>query len=236
MLLLHDPFVDHRWLTPIFALFPHASTVAWPAWSSNDSLEIYAEKCLGEWWPTADASAPQLFVAFGFSSPIAWQLAARLHQKTQKPSALLVIGGIRRTHLFPAQLRREWLVAKWLPDKLLLRWIQNRWLGIPKEAPTWQPEIKELVKQSFASCTAGQAKSIVSGLLGWKGPSDLPAEIAVHQLHGRLDRILPVPSVEDATILLHGEHLLHLSHVQEVQRWIEAIARDQSLLRSRAQS
>jgi len=60
------------------------------------------------------------------------------------------------------------------------------------------------------------------------------ADFPIHQLHGRLDSLLPKPSPQHATLLLDAGHWMTSTHADSVNNWIEAIMRDLSLKRRSA--
>jgi hypothetical protein len=56
--------------------------------------------------------------------------------------------------------------------------------------------------------------------------------VPIYQIHGRKDHAIKPPSMSDATLLLHGKHMINLSMSTEVNRWLEAILRDHDLKQS----
>jgi len=56
-------------------------------------------------------------------------------------------------------------------------------------------------------------------LLDWQ-PSPLP-KTPIFQIHGRLDRAIPVGRVGADVVLADGGHLINLTHSVEVNRFIE---------------
>ncbi len=232
LLLLSDPVADHRWMATLTAAFPDSLCPVWPVGTKGEMIANYAQRCVEE-WQQSDPSLfqpdiPLVIAGIGFGSPFAIEIAAHLKRQLAKDATVLIVGGIRSREMIPMPLKLQWPIVNWLPKTMLGPWIRKHWFGIPFEWKNWNPELRELSRSLLTQLSIGRFRQVASSIIGW----DLDRTkldglgMTIHQLHGRLDRVIACPSVQDATILLHGEHLLHISHPGEVHRWMEAMVRN----------
>lgn len=99
------------------------------------------------------------------------------------------------------------------------------------EEKSWSPELKAFARTSLDLISLIRFRRIAPEIFDWSRTHEEIAKsgLVIHQIHGRNDRIAVPPSIKEATLLMRGEHLLHLSHSGEVIRWIDAIVKDREL-------
>lgn len=246
LVIVPELVTDHRWLASIAVAWPAAIVVAIPDPQPNESLPALAERCLAQLQATvlsstaSEGKPAQAWMAMGvgWGGPLATEIALAAWRRQQGPQACLLIGSCRTRESLPRSLRWQASLAARLPSHFLRRWAIRRWLGWFPEANSLPLEMRELVRSAREHPLMARLPWAIQAMLQWKlTRSELSqSPLRVHQLHGRLDGLLPRPSVDDATLLLQAGHLLHLSHPEELARWLDAILRDDQLQRQYAGS
>jgi hypothetical protein len=94
-------------------------------------------------------------------------------------------------------------------------------------------QTSQLVEAMYQSADWQQLQMLARLMATWRREETDAnnAPFPIHQLHGRLDSLLPKPSPKHATLLLDAGHWMTSTHAHTVNNWIDAIKRDAVLKR-----
>jgi alpha-beta hydrolase superfamily lysophospholipase len=239
MLMLPGLASDERLFAAQRARFPEMIVPAWPsiAESVRDPQE-FAQHCWNAWTTTNGALAteqPYLLGGTSVGGLIAIELAWLAHQLGKPPAAVLLISSCRSWQAVPRWYGRwaEWSnrLPKWIASKLFVR--RQITQSLTSDAASRQTA--QLVEAMYQSSNWAQLQMYARLMAAWRREeADANnAPFPIHQLHGRLDALLPKPSPKHATLLLDAGHWMPSTHADIVNNWIDAILRDLALQRSR---
>lgn len=242
LLIVPELLTDHRWTASIANVYPSAVTLDMSRIRAGESMSAWARRCVGELRDGAMRDAgegwswedPWMVVGIGWGGCFAVELGLAALEQGAGPRACLVIGSCRSRESIRSLHRVAWRVMGWMPRPLLAS-LADRWLlGWRHDYAALRPEMREIVRTAREQCPAKSYRMLSRLLLGWeRRRSEVEGSgLTIHQLHGRLDGLIPRPAMEDATILLQAGHLLHLSHPDELLRWLDAILRHDALERA----
>ncbi len=239
LVMLPGIATDQRLFAAQRERFPDLIVPKWPtAAESCRTAEDFAKLCWEKWTVGVDRviDSDQPFIIGGTSAggimaaEIGW--LAKTHAKP--PLAVVLVASCRSWRAVPRWYGR-W--ADW--SSKLPHWIANKLFVRRHLVQSLQPndagrEVSELVEAMYQSTEWSQLMLFARMMATWRREdSDAKAPpFPLHQLHGRLDALLPKPSPKDATLLLDAGHWLTVTHAAAVNNWIEAIVRDIALHRS----
>ena len=151
-----------------------------------------------------------------------------------RPSGILLMGSARTSENLPRSYR--WKLA-WLRrlGPSIGKWqMVSRAGRLAHDEQLSDSDLGLLVRMAH-DVDWSETRWWIQAIARWnRSRADIDAMgIPVHQIHGREDREFLPPSVQEATVLIRGRHLINLSLPAEVNRWIESIVRDHDLRRSR---
>ncbi len=235
--LLPELGMDSRLLSPQADYFPSFESPPLPRYSADEDLAQYASRCVDHWLSDktiAERAKHRFFLGgIGFGGLLAQEMALAFVSRSIQPAGVLLIGSARSKTNISTTFRLKLALLVRLPASLG----RHRLTGVYRKLAS-----EEAMSDSHLRILQDMARDIdwamfrwqVQAQAGWKrSRSEIESNrIPIYQLHGRGDRIFRIPAVEDATILIHGKHLINLSLPGEVNRWIESILRDDDLRQS----
>lgn len=235
ILMLPDVDVDSRIWEPQRQAFPHLIVDDWLDIQTGESFSDYALRCVDQWLVGAaavvDIRHPYMLGGVGLGGVLALEMAMSHKLNSQSPTAVLLVGSCRSWDALPVWASHK-PIDKFPP--WLVRTLQSIWRT--KTLDSQQPMNRELAQRVKKLQAAIPTEAVIRRVrlcASWEreGVDVARAPFRTHQIHGRRDtRILP-PKALDATLILDGGHWINLSHHVAVNNWIEAIVRDQELLR-----
>jgi pimeloyl-ACP methyl ester carboxylesterase len=166
----------------------------------------------------------------GFGGLLALETALQLQSRAMAPAGVLLIGSARSHTSIRSSYRFMQTLIGRLPAGIG-RWrlarAQNKIASDESMSTIHRRLLQDMAQDFDWSLLRWQVRA----LAGWnRHRSEFESSrIPIYQIHGRGDRFYRIPPVEDATILIHGQHLINLSLSGEVNRWIESILRDNEL-------
>lgn len=234
LILLPGLGCDKRCYAPQSNYFQNTIHPVLPQEDLTDTLQTFAQKCVQKWVDGSekvfDISKPFVLGGTGLGGMLALEVALEI-SKHVKPTAVLLIGSARSKSYIPPSFRFQAKLANLAPE-FLGRWqLKQMWKALAKKESISADHtrlMQEMARDVSWKSFLWQLKAIAT----WnRDRQDFEsAGFPIHQIHGRLDRLLIVPAVEDATLLLNSQHLITLSAVDQVNRWIESIIRNIDLI------
>ena len=239
MLMLPGLASDERLFSAQGERFKEMVVPEWPSLTEPArDPKRFAENCWNAWTVGSGALASNLPYIIGGTSVggiIATEIAWLAQQLGKPPIAVLLISSCRSWQAVPRWYGRwaDWSdkLPKWLASKLFVR----RQITQSLRCDGANAETAQLVEAMYQSADWRQLQMFTRLMAAWRreevdaNKSPFP----IHQLHGRLDSLLPKPSPKQATLLLDAGHWMTATHANTVNNWIEAIVRDAALKRSR---
>ncbi len=232
--LLPDLGMDARLFAPQAGHFLNFDSPSLPRLSADDELAQFATRSVDHWLSDgaiAEGSNRRFFLGgIGFGGLLALEMALVFASRSIRPAGVLLIGSARsRANIFNSSRFKLAMLAR-LP-RALGRWRLGKTFRTLASNETMSDSQRRILQDMARDVDWPMFRWQVKVMLGWnRSRSEFESShIPIHQLHGRGDRVFRVPSVEDATILIHGKHLINLSLSGEVNRWIESIFRDDDL-------
>lgn len=185
--------------------------------SSDDYARRWAEKLL----PAPGDTRPLFLGGVSFGGMVAMQMAQHL-----RPEAIILLGSCRSTTAKPPR----WQVARKVSD-LIPRWLFGR--SFLAAAGLWVSILDQMDGPHRSVMIAMSADSDPD-LIRWGGhacadwafdESTIPDFPPVHQIHGRLDAIIPLHPGDPDSVIPDGRHIIHFSHPETVNRYIMDVIR-----------
>ena len=238
LILLPGIATDRRLFAAQRERFPDLITPDWPS-DSNDCRDAseFARRCWDSWTVgtnrVIDSDRPFIIGGTSIGGIIASEIGWLTSNLGQPPVAVLLLSSCRSWKAVPRWYGRwaDWStkLPRWVASKLFVR----RHLSQSLRSESANPEIAELVEAMYQSTDWTQLQFFARLMATWRREESEvnAAPFAIHQIHGRLDALLPKPSPKHATLLLDAGHWMTATHPQSVNNWIEAIVRDVSLKR-----
>jgi pimeloyl-ACP methyl ester carboxylesterase len=232
--LLPDLGMDSRLFQPQAGYFSNFESPTLPRFSAEEALAPFAARSVDFWLADSEVAKHtqgRFFLGgVGFGGMLAMEMGLAFAARSIRPAGIFLIGSARfHTYIANRSRLRLTLLSRFSP--MLGRWrLSNRFRKLATDES--MNESQRRILQDMARDVDWELfRWQVHAMLNWqRSRSDFEASrIPIHQLHGRGDRVFRVPTVEDATILIHGKHLVNLSLSGEVNRWIESVLRDDDL-------
>ncbi len=236
LLFLPDLAGDHRLYLSLRKRFPNLFA---PDWSETPneatSISDFAAKCWQNWFegpkPCLDKNQPFLIGGASVGGLIAFEIARHANQLGNRPHAVLLVASCRQWKDVPDWYRSWSARSQWLPRWWSDRQFLQRHVRSPERSEALTEEHVRLLQSVHRSLDAKLRQKLVCWMVNWRrDEADLQSvPFPIHQLHGRLDRVLPPPSAKLATLVLDAGHWLTLTHPQVVDTWVAAIVDDLQL-------
>lgn len=195
-----------------------------PAWlipEAGESFEAYARRWAEQLQPEPGDTRPLFLGGVSFGGMVALRIAEHL-----KPRAVILIGSCRSYHARPPRWRVARRIGNLIPDMLLGRRVMAL-------AGLWVSLLDQLDSEHRSRLIRMGADSNPR-LVRWSGHAcadwdfdehQCPGFPPVHQIHGKLDAIIPLYPRDPDTIIPDGRHILHFSHPHTVERFIMDVVR-----------
>ncbi len=195
-----------------------------PAWlqpEADEPFDDYARRWAGELLPAPGDTRPLFLGGVSFGGMVAMQMAQHLRAK-----AVILIGSCRSTAAKPPR----WQVARKIGD-LIPRWLFGR--RVLAAGGLWVSLLDHLDGPHRSLMMAMGADSDPDRIR-WSGhacadwvfdENMIPGFPPVHQVHGRLDAIIPLHPGDPDTVIPDGRHLIPFSHPDTVNRYIMDVIR-----------
>ena len=200
--------------------------------------KVFAQHCCNTWTvgegPLA-SDQPYIIGGTSVGGIIALEVAWRAQQLGKPPLAVLLISSCRSWQAVPRWYGRwaDWSdkLPRWIASKLF----ERRHIAHSLRTDRADLRTAQLVEAMYQSADWQQLQMFSRFMAAWRrDESDVnDAPFPIHQLHGRLDSLLPKPSPKHATLLLDAGHWMTATHAATVNNWIEAIVSDAKLKQSK---
>lgn len=238
ILMLPGIASDHRIFGPQRQAFPNMFVP--DRIEANSELDMVTvatqllnQLLLGE-KPCLRVERPYFIGGTSVGGALAIELAWLLQELGNPPLGVLLVSSCRSWEAVPAWYARWYQWSETLPRWFASKLFQNR-LSNSLRGERVPPEISQLVRSMYLASDWTLLRNSVRLLSTWRRDAvDLSrAPFAVHQLHGRLDTIIPHPPAKEATLILDAGHWMSQTHPTAVNNWIAAIVNDAKLRLSR---
>jgi pimeloyl-ACP methyl ester carboxylesterase len=235
LLLMPGIGADHRVFGEQRKRFADAIVPSWPAIDDAASVAAFAGKCWESWSVGSDKIVDfnQPFVVAGtsFGSLVALELAWLASLRGCPPKAVLILGGCRSWNAVPSWYGRWCSWSEKLPRWIAIKMFVNRHISHPKRIERLSVDQAKLLDSMFRGTDWQLLRAFAAMMSTWRRDEVeiSRAVFPIHQIHGRLDHVLTVPSAKNATLLLDAGHYLCISHERAINNWIAAIMSDLQL-------
>jgi pimeloyl-ACP methyl ester carboxylesterase len=201
---------DYRLLEPQREAFPQLVVPPWIPPRKNESLPSYAARMAET--VTVARDVPLVLGGVSFGGMLAYEAARHL-----KPAAVVLIASCRTSQslrplhragrcLLPVLPVGIWSVAKLLAGPVM-RVMHRR-----------SPARREMLVRMFRESDSRFMHWTVEAILGWE-PAPLEG-IAIFQIHGSRDVMIPARRVKADVLIPGGGHLINMSRADEVNAFI----------------
>jgi pimeloyl-ACP methyl ester carboxylesterase len=199
---------DQRQFEPQRAAFPDLLVPPWIVPKRRESLPAYAARLAD----TIPPVRPMVLGGSSFGGMVAYEMAGHL-----RPAAVVLIGSCRSPRALRPMLRRLRPLAPGIPVQVLAlaQWMSPVGARMFSSLP---PEQRALCVAMFKEMDCGFMKWVCRAILGWR--PDEPPPVAVFQIHGQKDRVMPVRLAEADEVIPEGGHLINLTHAQQVNAFL----------------
>jgi pimeloyl-ACP methyl ester carboxylesterase len=233
LILLPGLACDRRLFSAQRERFPQMVVPDWPSVAgSTPDARAFAQRCWDEWTvgeqPALPADRPYLLGGTSSGGIIAMEIAWLAQRLGKPPAAVLLISSCRSWQAVPRWYGRwsDWSakLPKWIASNLF----ERRHVTHSPRAETAGAAAAQLIEAMYQSANWQDLQWFSRLMATWRREeADVAsAPFPIHQLHGRLDSLLPKPSPQHATLLLDAGHWMCATHAATVNNWIEAIQRD----------
>ncbi|GAB4109180.1 MAG: alpha/beta hydrolase [Phycisphaeraceae bacterium] len=193
----------------------------WLTPQDGESFDAYAKRWAAILTPMPGDDRPVFLAGVSFGGMVALRMAPYL-----KPKAVILIGSCRSVHAKP----RRWVVADRLGNLIPQRWLGRRilaglalWVSLVDRLDTKQ---RALLMRMAAESDPMRVRWSARQCALWDfDPDGFPDFPPVHQIHGKLDAIIPLIDTRPDVLIPDGRHLIHLSHEQTVCRFLMDVIR-----------
>lgn len=232
--LLPDLGTDSRLLKPQADYFSNFGPPPLCEHVGCHDLADFAKRSVDQWLAkdsTERLSKHRFYLGgIGFGGILALEMAIELSKRSLAPAGVLLINSARTRSQIPYSLRLKLAMLGRLPA-MVGRWRLRNFFSNSVSDESMQAMHLRLLQKMVDDLDWTLFRWQAHALLTWnRQRSDFNAlDFPIHQVHGRGDRSFRVPSVDDATLLIHGKSHINLVLCDEVNRWIESILRDHDL-------
>ena len=212
LILLPGLGADARQFTPQREVVAHLEVPRWIEPTDGEPLSHYAKRMAD----TLDVSTPFFLGGASFGGMVALEMARHV-----RPEAILLIGSCRSVVAIPSSLRGIARLGARLPHLSMLFF---KWMApiIVRDLRQMTPPHKRLFLDMLAAVKPDFFRWALQAIASWG--SETPPAVAIHQIHGQLDRVLPLdPTQADVIIVADAGHLINLTHIRQVNAFIQEI-------------
>ncbi len=190
-----------------------------PDWlmpDAGETFDAYVQRWAREIAPKPGDDRPLFLGGVSFGGMVAMQMAQHMH-----PKAVILIGSCRSHHAKP----KRWQVARRVGD-LIPNWLLGR--RVLAAGALWVSTLDQL-DSHHRSLLMSMAADSDPKRMRWSGhacagwafdPETIPGFPPVHQVHGRLDAIIPHYPSDPDKVIPDGRHIINFSHPHTVNRYI----------------
>ncbi|MFK7817564.1 MAG: thioesterase domain-containing protein [Planctomycetaceae bacterium] len=188
------------------------------------AADAFAERIL----PLLPEDGRYVLGGMSFGGSLAMEIAGRLVENSDcpNPASLVLIASNRTSDTVSLSFRINRVVGSSLPSALV-----RRGLSLASRLFAKRESLGELDRERLGEM-AGRAdlQKLMWGakaIAGWKFGDDDANRlgIPIHQLHGRRDWVIPIADRHVTETLENGRHLITWTHRNEVNTWLEDIAK-----------
>lgn len=157
--------------------------------------------------------APCVVGGVSFGGMLACELARLCNAR-----CAILIASCRNRSGVPSHYRILEVISRIIPDAIIQRRaVVSGRVFAAMECVT--EEQKRTVTQMSRDVAVPQLRRIARMLLSWEAPAVWP--FPIHQIHGEIDRIIPLGRVQPDEIVPGGGHLINMTHADQVNAFIE---------------
>jgi len=194
---------DQRLFEPQLHVLPSFTVLPWIPHRKNEMLSSYAERM------AATITGADTFHLGGvsFGGAVALEMARYCN-----PSSLILVSSFKSLDSLPRALK----LIRCFPSSVLkcLRFFPAviRWaFGTLNDVQT------QTVANMLGDSSSGFLKWALMRILKWSTPR---SSVPMYQIHGRMDRIIPIQKVSPNFVVEEGGHLINLTHPDLVNDFI----------------
>lgn len=205
LILLPGLGADSRIWTPQIQAFPQLVAPDFIPSKSDDTLSAYADRLAGVLSERHDLTRPFFLGGVSFGGMVAVEMTRRL-----KPLAVLLVAACRSRRQISRPFRAAERAVQWIPDLVARRladgpvpWLFSKLERLDAES---QKLLTDIAREADVTEVKWQARAVA----GWDG--ERPTDVPVRSIHGRLDRVIPLKSIQADEVIEDGRHLIHLTH------------------------
>ena len=212
VILLPGLGADARQFTPQREVIAHLEVPQGIEPASAEPLSHYAKRMAD----TLDVRTPFFLGGSSFGGIVALEMAHHI-----RPDAILLIGSCRSAEAVPSNLRGIARLGTKLPHMSMLFF---KWMApiIIRDLRQMTPPHKRLFLDMLSAIKPDFFRWALQAIASWR--SETPPAIAIHQIHGQHDRVLPLdPAQTDAIIVADAGHLINLTHIRQVNAFLHEI-------------
>lgn len=199
---------DHRIYDKLHVDGVELVALDWPTMPDGASLKDYAAKLAAQ----VDTSTPYALVGVSMGGMVALEMAQLL-----QPKLTVLISSWKGPEEMPASIKA---IGRLNATSLINEWTLR--FSAPMLKFTLGGESKEdqsLLQDMLGSIPADQIRIGAEAILDWKG-CVLPDKL-VH-IHGDSDRMMPLASIKDPTVVKGGTHFMVYDRAGEINEIIQS--------------
>ena len=195
-----------------------------PDWldpETDEPFDGYVRRWASQLAPVPGDDRPLFLGGVSFGGMVAMQMARHM-----KPKAVILIGSCRSVRSKPARWQVARRISDLIPDRLLGRRVLGLgalWVSLLDRL---DDEHRSLLIKMAAESDPKRMRHNGHACADWdfdyRSESQFPP---VHQIHGRLDAIIPLVPGDPDTLIPNGRHLISFSHPHTVNAYILSVVK-----------
>lgn len=199
-----------------------------------ETLRDYARRWADRWVQTVlanrPAKEPYWIGGVSVGGMICLEAARRLHEEGKPPEGVFLISSCRTSGAMPVSFKMQAMVMNLLSDALV-----TKMLGRTLEKLGRKESLSDLDLQLLKRMVQGIDPKLVKwcrkASAAWKFSDDdaralARSGVAIHQIHGEKDSLLPLHRGHPDKVIHGGGHLINLSHAEAVNEYIASRMKD----------
>ena len=213
LILLPGLGADHRIWRPQRRAFPSLLTPDFIPVEKRESLQDYAGRFAADLARRHDLSQPFFLGGVSFGGMVAVEMTRVL-----KPRAVLLVAACRSRRQVSRPFRVAELVVQGLPNPLGRALADGPVPWLFSKLERLDENDQQLLTDIAAAADIEQVKRQAHAIARWDG--ERPTDVPVRSIHGRLDRVIPLKSIQADEVIEDGRHLIHLTHAGRVNAFV----------------